>query len=88
MFRDYPMYSWSSSGLRWVQAIPLGEPAGENYTSIHNNCIIRDEYGWLTDAGSIEVALTGSLTEADIDSFFAGCHPLYTYRILRKTFGA
>ena len=88
VFRDYPMYSWTANGLRWVQASPLGEPAGKSYTSFHNNCIIRDAYGWLTDAGTIEAALTGSLTEADIDSVFAGCHPLYTYRILRKTFGA
>ena len=64
-----------------------GEDSLNNIAS-HNTAIIRDAYGWLTDAGSIEVALTGSLSEADIDSVFAGCHPLYTYRILRKTFGA
>lgn len=86
VFRDFPMYSWTQNGLRWRQIVPLNTlDYGSTYTACHNNCIVRDEYGW-TSGDAIEIVLTGAMTSSDVETQFPSADALYTFRLLRRKY--
>lgn len=84
VFRDYVMYSWGSNGLKWRKCADIEPVESIYYQGSHNNCIVRDEYGWLLDGKNMEAAVTGTCPSDTINTEFPGREALYTFRILRK----
>ena len=85
VFFDYET-DWKRSEIAWTMAAQLRAENTKYYSEAHNNCVIRDAYGWLTDSESLEVAITGSLNSGNYRKTFPKARdPLWTYRILRKT---
>lgn len=84
VFRDYPYNTWSMNGLKWRLLGDVSPSQSKYYPAYHNNCIIRDQYGYILNNKKIEVAVTGAQTKDTVNNVFAGKDALYTYRILRK----
>lgn len=90
LFKDFVSQDWGSQEgkLQWSMVGYAHLSDYQNYTTTHNNAIIRDEYGYLTDTNKIEVALTGALTTESYLKKYPngkGSDYLWSYRIQRVT---
>lgn len=90
LFKDFVAQDWGSGAekVQWSMAGYAHLSDYQNYTTTHNNAIIRDEYGYLTNTNKIEVALTGALTAESYLKKYPngnGSDYLWSYRIQRVT---
>lgn len=85
VFFDYKG-KWNEENISWTTIANFTAEYPRAYTSIHNNCIIRDEYGMISNSQRLEFAITGGMTEGDYKQVFpTSTMNIWTFRILRKT---
>ena len=85
VFFDYAG-RWKEENIAWTTVAHLQANYPRTYSRLHNNCIIRDAYGYIPDGKRLEFAVTGALPDGGYKQIFpAATQHIWTYRILRKT---
>ena len=80
VFAEYDKSTW-----QWNMVGYAKPKDTENYHQVHNTAIIRNEYGWLSNSDTLEVAITGALHESTYKiKYPQATQAEWSYRILRK----
>ena len=85
VFKDYAASTWREEKISWETVGQISCKVGETYKGVHNTCVVRDGYGYLTASDRLEVVVT----ESDVNKKYVSSgkkeDPLWTYRLKRVT---
>lgn len=85
VFKYFPKTQFTANGLSWETVGQVKSNSNQYSPTVHNTCIIRDEYGWVLDSKNIEVAVTGAQVNSLVGTIYKGeTNPLWSYRIMRS----
>ena len=85
VFKDYAASTWSEEKISWETVGQISCKVGETYKGVHNTCVVRDGYGYLTASDRLEVVVTESDVNKKYESSGKKEDPLWTYRLKRVT---